>query len=232
MFSLASPGSMIKQMGLKKDVAALYDRYRKVLDTKAPRGTRAQYIESEVQSLFDEILSPLGIRQSLPNGSITYSGTMFVHEIEHVLVDREFIISVGGMFGKSGRKNKWNEIIDEQVANLLDPDDRLDGFADLFAEDLIGFSKLGRIDDEDAQEIIESQLCDNPKWDRIWVQAWKNSSDAIGLEDRMYEAAHNFYQIFSNNRDAISADLVQDFIAVLRRAKNLLTIKLRRESET
>ena len=232
MFSLASSRSMIKQLGLKKDVASLYDQYREMLDTKAPQGVRSQYIQSKVQAMFDEILSPLGIRQKLPDGSVTYSGTMFVHEIEHVLVDREFIISVGGMFGKSGSKNKWNEIIDEQVANLLDPDDRLDGFADLFAEDLIGFSKLGHIDDEDAQEIIESQLCDNPKWDRIWVQAWKNSSGAAGLEDRMYEAAHNFYQIFSNNRDAISSDLVQDFIAVLRRAKNLLTIRLRRESKT
>jgi hypothetical protein len=221
---------MIKQMGLKKDVAALFDRYKQALEAKAPRGSRAQYVQNELQALFDDILSPLGIRQSLPSGSVTYSGTMFVHEIEHILVDREFIISVGGMFGKSGRKDKWNEIIDEQVANLLDPDERLDGFADLFAEDLISFSQLGQVDDEDAQEIIESQLCDNPKWDRIWVQAWKNSSDVTDLQDRMYEAAHNFYQIFSNNRDAISADLVQDFIAVLRRAKNLLTIKLRRES--
>jgi len=229
MFSLASPHSMVKQLGLKKDVAALVEEYKAKVEQKAQRGARARDVQNAMQHLFDEILKPLGVKQSLPDNVITHGGTMFVHEIEHVLVDREFIISVGGMFGESGRKDKWNQIIDEQVANLLDPDDRLDGFADLFAEDLISFSQLGRIDDEAAQEIIESQLCENPKWDRIWVQAWKNTSDMTDLQDRMYEAAHNFYQIFSNSRDAISADLVQDFIATLRRAKNLLTVKLRRE---
>ncbi len=234
METTATSKSMIQALNLRQEVADLFEEYTAALKSER----KLNY--SAVNSLFNEILKPLGVSQNLRSNAQESTGIGFCHEIEHILVDREFLIESQGL--KSGGSDFFDRVMDEQVANLLDPgqnpvteingqprlDTQLSDLADLMAEDLEQICRLGELSDEESIEILESQKAENPKVDRIWVMSWKNTDESLDLRDRITEAAHNFYYYFIKSQDTISDELARDFIATLRRAKQIITLRLRR----